>query len=85
MAILLHEFSHYYLNTDISDEVEADLNALTIYLGLGYPIKEAYAAFGQTFIGSPTPLNKNRYDIINTFIKDYIEEYNIKDVYADED
>jgi len=84
MAILLHEFSHYYLNSDISDEVEADLNALTIYLGLGYPIKEAYAAFGETFIGSPTPLNKSRYDIIDTFIKDYIEEYNIKDVYADE-
>lgn len=84
MAILLHEFSHYYLNSDISDEVEADLNALTIYLGLGYPIKEAYAAFGQTFVGSPTPLNKSRYDIIDTFIKDYIREYNIKDVYADE-
>jgi hypothetical protein len=85
MAILLHEFSHFYLNSDISDEVEADLNALTIYLGLGYPIKEAYAAFGQTFVGSPTQLNKNRYDIINTFIRDYIDEYNIKDVYADED
>lgn len=84
MAILLHEFSHYYINSDMSDEVEADLNALTIYLGLGYPIKEAYAAFGETFIGSPTALNKSRYDIIDTFIKDYIKEYNIKDVYADE-
>lgn len=82
MAILLHEFSHYYLNSDISDEVEADLNALTIYLGLGYPVKEAYAAFGETFIGAPTQLNKNRYDIINSFIKDYIEEYDLKDVYA---
>ena len=82
MAILLHEFSHYYLNSDISNEVEADLNGLTIYLGLGYPIKEAYAAFGETFIGYPTAQNKTRYDIINKFINDYIQEYNIKDVYA---
>lgn len=84
MAILLHEFAHYYVNTDIANEVEADLNALTIYLGLGYPIKEAYAAFGETFIGAPTQLNKNRYDIINSFIKDYIEEHNLTDVYAKE-
>jgi hypothetical protein len=82
MAILLHEFSHFYLNTDISNETEADLNGLTIYLGLGYPIREAYAAFAETFIGHPTTQNKVRYDIINRFIKDYIEEYNIKDVYA---
>lgn len=82
MAILLHEFSHYYLNSDISNETEADLNGLTIYLGLGYPIREAYEAFGDTFIGFPTPQNKVRYDIINKFIRDYIEEYKIKDVYA---
>lgn len=82
MAILLHEFSHYYLNSDISDEVEADLNAITIYLGLGYPIKEAYAAFGETFIGAPSQLNKNRYEIMNNFIRDYIEEHKLKDVYA---
>jgi hypothetical protein len=82
MAILLHEFSHYYVNSDIADEVEADLNALTIYLGLGYPIKEAYAAFGETFIGAPSELNKQRYTIINTFIRDYIEEHKLTDVYA---
>lgn len=81
MAILLHEFSHFYLNSDISNETEADLNGLTIYLGLGYPIKEAYSAFIETFIGYPTPQNKNRYDIINKFINDYVKEYNIKDVY----
>jgi hypothetical protein len=82
MAILLHEFSHYYLNSDITNETEADLNGLTIYLGLGYPIREAYAAFGDTFIGFPSEQNRKRYDIINKFIRDYIEEYNIKDVYA---
>jgi len=84
MAILLHEFSHYYLNSDISDEVEADLNALTIYLGLGYPIKEAYAAFGETFEGAPSQMNANRYEIMNNFIRDYIEEHKLTDVYATE-
>lgn len=82
MAILLHEFSHYYLNSDIANETEADLNGLTIYLGLGYPIKEAYEAFGITFIGYPSEQNKRRYDIIDKFIKNYISEYQIKDVYA---
>lgn len=82
MAILLHEFSHFYVNSDISDEVEADLNALTIYLGLGYPVKEAYAAFGETFIGAPTELNKKRYDILNSYIREYIDEYKLTDVYA---
>jgi hypothetical protein len=84
MAILLHEFSHYYLNSDIANETEADLNGLTIYLGLGYPIREAYAAFTETFIGYPTAQNKQRYDIINKFIRDYIDEYKIKDVYNNE-
>ena len=82
MAILLHEFSHFYINTDIANETEADLNGLTIYLGLGYPVREAYAAFVETFIGYPSQQNKERYDILNKFIKDYIAEYNIKDVYA---
>lgn len=82
MAILCHEFSHYYLNSDIADETEADLNALTIYLGLGFPIKEAYAAFGETFMGAPTQLNKERYEIINKFIRDYVDEHKIEDVYA---
>lgn len=82
MAILLHEFSHYYINTEISNETEADLNGLTIYMGLGYPVREAYAAFVETFIGYPSQQNKERYDVINNFIKHYIDEYKIKDVYA---
>ena len=82
MAILLHEYSHFYLNSDIANETEADLNGLTIYLGLGYPIREAYEAFAKTFIGYPSEQNKQRYDIINRFIREYIEEYKLKDVYA---
>lgn len=82
MAILLHEFSHYFINSDMSNEVEADLNGITIYLGLGYPIKEIYSAFGETFVGYPTEENKKRYDIINQYIKNYIQKYNLQNVYA---
>jgi hypothetical protein len=71
MAILLHEFSHFYLNTNMEDETEADKNGLLIYLGLGYPRIEGYEAFLKTFIEAPTPENKKRYDIINKFITDF--------------
>lgn len=84
MAILCHEFSHYYVNTNISDEVEADLNGLTIYLGLGYPIREAYEAFGSTFANYATKQNEDRFKIIDKYIREYIAEHNIKDVYAHE-
>lgn len=71
MAILLHEFSHFYLNEKMDDEMEADLNGLLIYLGLGYPRIEAYQAFLETFKNAPSKLNKNRYDMINKFINDF--------------
>jgi hypothetical protein len=75
MAILLHEFSHIYLNDNIDDEVEADLNGLLIYLGLGYPRIEAFEVFAKTFIVAPTEQNKMRYDKIKNFI-DNFENYN---------
>jgi hypothetical protein len=71
LAILLHEFSHFYLNETMDDEIEADLNGLLIYLGLGYPRIEAYQAFLETFKGVPSEQNKNRYDVINKFINDF--------------
>lgn len=71
MAILLHEFSHFYLNDNMDDEVEADLNGLLIYLGLGYPRIEGYQAFLEVFQDTPSQQNKNRYDIINKFIRDF--------------
>ena len=70
-AILCHEFSHYYLNEDINDETEADLNGLLIYLGLGYPRIEAHQSFLEVFIGTPSVQNKERYDKINTFITNF--------------
>ncbi len=71
MAILLHEFAHFYLNENIDDEIEADLNGLLIYLGLGYPRIEGYQAFLDVFKENPTPANKNRYEVINNFIRDF--------------
>jgi hypothetical protein len=75
MAILLHEFSHYYLNTDMANETEADLNGLLIYLGLGYPRVDAYNVFTQVFVTSPTEINKDRMKIIDDFIKNFEEKY----------
>lgn len=71
LAILMHEFSHFYLNETMDDEIEADLNGLLIYLGLGYPRIEAYQAFLETFKGVPSEQNKTRYDVINKFINDF--------------
>jgi hypothetical protein len=71
MAILLHEYSHFYVNDDINNESEADLNGLLIYLGLGYPRFEAHEAYLKTFIDMPTADNKDRYDKIKRFIDDF--------------
>lgn len=71
MAILLHEFSHFYLNQETTDEIEADLNALRIYLGLGYPIIEAHNSFLNVFKKTPTEQNKERYQYIKAYIDNY--------------
>lgn len=71
MAILCHEFAHYYKNTNMYSEIEADLQGLLIYLGLGYPRIEAYQAFIETFIGAQTELNRKRITIIKRFIDDF--------------
>ena len=71
MAILLHEFSHYYLNDNIDNESEADINALLVYLSLGYPRIEAYQAFLEVFKNSPSAQNKQRYELINNYISNF--------------
>jgi hypothetical protein len=71
MAILLHEFSHVYLNDNVDDEVEADLNSLLIYLGLGYPRIDAFEVFAKTFMNAPSEQNKDRYNKIKSFIDNF--------------
>lgn len=71
MVIGLHEFAHFWLNQNGSSEIEADKNALLIYLGLGYPRIEAYQAFLETFAGAPTPQNQERAALIEDFITDF--------------
>jgi hypothetical protein len=75
MVILLHEFSHKYMNPkvnrEISDEIAADINALNIYLSLGYPDIEAQYAFLRVFKGANNSLNKKRYLILDDFIKKF--------------
>lgn len=75
MAILLHEYSHFYLNNNPSDESEADLNGLRIYLSLGYPRIDAYNVFLKVFKKAPNEQNKDRYDKLDSFIKDFRDKY----------
>lgn len=75
MIILLHEFSHKYRNPkidlDISNEVGADLNALYIYLGLGYSKVDAIYCFANVFLKAQSQGNLDRMrkimDYINRF------------------
>jgi len=71
MAVLLHEFSHYWLNRNIDSEVEADLNGLALYLSLGYPRISAFNSFTRVFMNAPTKQNRERMEIIKTFISNF--------------
>jgi hypothetical protein len=71
LCILFHEFSHLYLNEDMYDELEADLNGLVIYLGLGYPRIEAHETFISTFYQAPNETNMTRYNHIKKFIDEF--------------
>lgn len=76
VAILCHEFSHKYLNTNPKDETEADINGLTIYLGLGYPRIEALEAFISVFENADNAANRKRHKIIEDFVMNF-ENYKI--------
>jgi hypothetical protein len=71
MAILLHEYSHFYLNKNPSNEVEADINGLNIYLKLGYPKIDIYNVFLNVFKTAPSQGNKDRYVKLDNFIKNF--------------
>lgn len=70
-AILCHEFSHYYVNDNMEDESEADINGLLIYLGLGYPRIEGYEAFYTVFMDAPSEANGKRFQRIDNFIRNF--------------
>ena len=72
MAILLHEYSHYYLNKSPSNESEADVNGLRLYLKLGYPKIDIYNVFLNVFKRSPSIQNKNRYKKLDKFVKNFV-------------
>lgn len=78
MVILLHEYSHKYMNPkqgkDISDESGADLNALYIYLGLGFSKVDAIFVFANVFLKAQTPSNLDRMRKIMDYIKRFENE-----------
>jgi hypothetical protein len=67
----------------MSNEVEADLNALLIYLGLGYPRIDAFNVFIGVFKNTPTEQNAQRIEILKTFIQDF-DKKNVQLVYEEE-
>ena len=72
MAILCHEFSHFYVNKNPESEIQADINGLRIYLALGYPRIDAYNVFLNVFQSASTnPETLNRFKTLDKFIKNY--------------
>jgi hypothetical protein len=71
IAILLHEYSHFYINVKPEDEEEADFNALLIFLSLGYSKIAAYKAFCEVFKPADSPSNRQR----DKKIKDFIDNF----------
>jgi hypothetical protein len=78
MCILLHEFSHKYRNPkidlEISNEVGADLNALYIYLGMGYSKVDAIFVFANVFLKAQSQGNMVRMRKIMDYIKRFENE-----------
>jgi hypothetical protein len=75
MMILLHEFSHKYKNPkiglEIENEIGADINALYIYLGLGYSKIDAICVYANVFLKAQTKGNIERM----RKIMDYIQKF----------
>jgi len=70
MAILLHEFAHFYLNKVPRSEIEADINGLFIYLKEGFPTIDIYNVFLKVFKNSPSLQNKERFDTLDKFVRE---------------
>ncbi len=73
IMVLLHEYSHFYVNTRPEDEEEADRNAAIIFLCMGYSKIAAHAAFVEVFKNADTPMNRER----EKKLYDFIEKFNM--------
>lgn len=71
MAILLHEYCHFYVNKNPSSEIESDLNALRIYLSAGYPRIDAYNVFINVFKTASSKEALIRFEKLDAFIKNW--------------
>ena len=75
MMILLHEFSHKYknpeMNVPISSETGADVNALYIYLGIGFSKVDAIFVYANVFFKAQTPQNIIRMRKIMNYIQKF--------------
>lgn len=67
LLILLHERMHHEMNT--SEEIEADLNALRVYLSYGFPATEAIYATANIFYDRPDMIERVKQ--IKQFILDF--------------
>jgi hypothetical protein len=72
MMILMHEYSHFWMNKDMANEMQADLNGLYVYLGLGYSPIEAHRAFLYVFDNADTDSNRTRYGMIKKYVADFM-------------
>jgi len=72
VIIMLHEYSHKYrnpkMNLEIGNEVGADINALYIYLGLGFSKIDAICVFSKVFLNAQSEENMKRIRKINEYI-----------------
>ncbi len=71
MAILCHEFSHFFVNVNPENEKEADRNALIIFLSLGYSKIAALKAFLEVFKNADSKLNRERDREITDFVNNF--------------
>lgn len=71
IAVLLHEGSHFFFNSEMDNEEEADYNMLKVYLGMGFPRIEAHMVWLEIFKKSPSPGNLERYKKMAAFINDF--------------
>jgi hypothetical protein len=81
MIILLHEFSHKYKNPKmglaIENEVGADINALYIYLSLGFSKIDCIYVFANVFLSAKTDENIKRMRIIMDYIQKFQNKQNL--------